>query len=135
MLLGILTVYPIAHQPVSSIVATITLVFLLVGYARITAPTSGRIGKSSVTQGALVNAGQATALATIQQVDPIYVDISQSAGELLQLRRELATGRLKDNQTLPVTILLEDGSEFAHKGTLEFSEVSVDPSTGSYRVR
>ncbi len=105
------------------------------GYARITAPISGRIGKSTVTQGALVNAGQANALATIQQLDPIYVDISQSAGELLQLRRELAAGRLQDNQTLPVTILLEDGSEFAHKGTLEFSEVSVDPSTGSYGLR
>src|SRR5690606_19791807 len=105
------------------------------GYARITAPISGRIGKSSVTQGALVSAGQADALATVQQLDPIYVDLTQSAAELLQLRRELAAGRLQDNQSLPVEIVLEDGSTFAHKGTLEFSEVSVDPSTGSYGLR
>jgi len=105
------------------------------GYARITAPISGRIGKSSVTQGALVSAGQAEALATVQQLNPIYVDLTQSASELLQLRRELASGRLQDNQTLPVTILLDDGTEFDHKGTLEFSEVSVDPTTGSYALR
>ncbi|REM11568.1 HlyD family efflux transporter periplasmic adaptor subunit, partial [Mycobacterium tuberculosis] len=84
------------------------------GYARITAPISGRIGKSSVTQGALVSAGQAEALATVQQLNPIYVDLTQSASELLQLRRELASGRLQDNQTLPVTILLDDGTEFDH---------------------
>ncbi|GAB3063872.1 multidrug efflux RND transporter periplasmic adaptor subunit SmeD [Stenotrophomonas tumulicola] len=105
------------------------------GYARITAPISGRIGKSSVTQGALVSAAQADALATVQQLDPIYVDLTQSAAELLQLRRELAAGRLQDNQSLPVDILLDDGSTFGHKGTLEFSEVSVDPSTGSYGLR
>ncbi|RLK57600.1 membrane fusion protein (multidrug efflux system) [Stenotrophomonas rhizophila] len=105
------------------------------GFARITAPISGRIGKSSVTQGALVSVGQADALATIQQLDPIYVDLTQSASELLQLRREMAAGRLKDNQQTPVTILLEDGTEFPQKGSLEFSEVSVDPTTGSYGLR
>lgn len=105
------------------------------GYARITAPISGQIGKSSVTQGALVSAGQATALATINQLDPIYIDVTQSSAELLQLRRELAAGRLEGASELPVDILLEDGSSFAHKGKLEFSEVSVDPSTGSYGLR
>lgn len=105
------------------------------GYARITAPISGQIGKSSVTQGALVSAGQATPLATINQLDPIYIDVSQSSAELLQLRREMAEGRLQGASELPVEILLEDGSTFAHKGTLEFSEVSVDPSTGSYGLR
>ncbi len=105
------------------------------GYARITAPISGRIGKSSVTQGALVSAAQTNALATVQQLDPIYVDLTQSAAELLQLRRELAAGRLQDNQSLPVSILLDDGSTFEHKGTLEFSEVSVDPTTGSFGLR
>lgn len=105
------------------------------GYARITAPISGRIGKSSVTQGALVSVGQADPLATVQQLDPIYVDLTQSASELLQLRREMAGGRLQDNLQLPVTILLDDGTEFNHKGTLEFSEVSVDPTTGSYALR
>ncbi|MBD9369994.1 efflux RND transporter periplasmic adaptor subunit [Xanthomonas sp. XNM01] len=124
-----------AEADVGAARASLDAANVTLGYARITAPISGRIGKSTVTQGALVNAGQAEALATIQQLDPIYVDISQSAGELLQLRRDLAAGRLQDNQTLPVTILLEDGSEFAHKGTLEFSEVSVDPSTGSYGLR
>ncbi|WP_442682433.1 efflux RND transporter periplasmic adaptor subunit [Stenotrophomonas sp. JC08] len=105
------------------------------GYARITAPISGQIGKSSVTQGALVSAGQATPLATINQLDPIYIDVSQSSAELLQLRREMAEGRLQGASELPVDIVLEDGSTFAHKGTLEFSEVSVDPSTGSYGLR
>jgi len=105
------------------------------GYARITAPISGRIGKSSVTQGALVSAGQAEALATVQQLDPIYIDLTQSSAELLQLRRELAAGRVQDNQSLPVGIVLEDGSRFAQTGTLEFSEVSVDPTTGSVGLR
>ncbi|WP_313321287.1 efflux RND transporter periplasmic adaptor subunit [Stenotrophomonas sp.] len=105
------------------------------GYARITAPISGQIGKSSVTQGALVSAGQAEPLATINQLDPIYIDVTQSSAELLQLRRELAAGRLEGASELPVDIVLEDGSTYAHKGTLEFSEVSVDPSTGSYSLR
>jgi len=105
------------------------------GYARITAPISGQIGKSSVTQGALVSAGQAAPLATINRLDPIYIDVTQSSAELLQLRRELAAGRLEGASELPVDIVLEDGTPFAHKGTLEFSEVSVDPSTGSYSLR
>jgi len=105
------------------------------GYARITAPISGQIGKSSVTQGALVSAGQAEPLATINQLDPIYIDVTQSSAELLQLRRDLAAGRLEGASELPVDIVLEDGSTYAHKGTLEFSEVSVDPSTGSYSLR
>jgi len=105
------------------------------GYARITAPISGQIGKSSVTQGALVSAGQAEPLATINQLDPIYIDVTQSSAELLQLRRELAAGRLEGASELPVDIVLEDGSTFAHKGKLEFSEVSVDPATGSYAMR
>ncbi|WP_313456179.1 multidrug efflux RND transporter periplasmic adaptor subunit SmeD [Stenotrophomonas sp.] len=124
-----------ADADVGAAKAALDAANVTLGYARITAPIAGRIGKSSVTQGALVSAGQADALATVQQLDPIYVDLTQSAAELLELRRELAAGRLKDNQTLPVTILLEDGSEFSHKGTLEFSEVSVDPSTGSYALR
>ena len=105
------------------------------GYARITAPISGQIGKSSVTQGALVSAGQAEPLATINQLDPIYIDVTQSSAELLQLRRELAAGRLEGASELPVDIVLEDGSTYAHKGKLEFSEVSVDPATGSYLMR
>ncbi len=124
-----------AEADVGAARAALDAANVTLGYARITAPISGRIGKSSVTQGALVSAGQAEALATVQQLNPIHVDLTQSASELLQLRRELASGRLRDNQTLPVTILLDDGTEFDHKGTLEFSEVSVDPTTGSYALR
>lgn len=105
------------------------------GYARITAPISGRIGRSSVTQGALVTAGQATALATVQQLDPIYVDLTQSSSELLALRKGLASGALDSTSGLPVKILLEDGSAFSHEGKLAFSEVTVDPSTGSFALR
>ena len=124
-----------AEAHVGAAKAALDAANVTLGYARITAPISGRIGKSSVTQGALVSVGLADALATVQQLTPIYVDLTQSSAELLQLRRELAAGRLQDNQTLPVTILLEDGSEFPHKGALEFSEVSVDPTTGSYALR
>ncbi|MDR6093263.1 RND family efflux transporter MFP subunit [Stenotrophomonas sp. SORGH_AS321] len=117
-----------AEADVGAARASLDAANVTLGYARITAPISGRIGKSSVTQGALVSAAQTEALATVQQLDPIYVDLTQSAAELLQLRRELAAGRLQDNQTLPVSILLDDGSTFDQQGTLEFSEVSVDPT-------
>lgn len=103
-------------------------------YARITAPISGRIGKSSVTRGALVTANQTTPLATVQQTDPMYVDLTQSSSELLALRKSVAAGTA-EQADLPVKILLEDGSEYAHDGKLAFSEVTVDPSTGSYLLR
>lgn len=124
-----------ADADVGAARASLDAANVTLGYARITAPISGRIGKSSVTQGALVGAAQSEALATIQQLDPIYVDLTQSAAELLQLRREFASGRMESNQSLPVTILLDDGTPFEHKGTLEFSEVSVDPTTGSFGLR
>ncbi|HQY55454.1 MAG TPA: efflux RND transporter periplasmic adaptor subunit [Dokdonella sp.] len=108
---------------------------VILAYARISAPISGRIGKSSVTQGALVTANQTMPLATVHQLDPIYIDLTQSSAELLQLRRALDSGSLQGTSGLPVTILLEDGSEFSHKGTLEFAEVSVDPATGSFNLR
>jgi membrane fusion protein (multidrug efflux system) len=106
-----------------------------VDYARITAPISGRIGKSAVTQGALVTANQPAPLATIQQLDPIYVDLTQSSSELLALRKALDAGTLKRTDRVPVTILLEDGSEYRHKGQLEFADVTVDPGTGSFLQR
>ncbi len=124
-----------AEADVGAARASLDAANVTLGYARITAPISGQIGKSSVTQGALVSAGQATALATINQLDPMYIDVTQSSTELLQLRREVAEGRLQGASELPVDILLEDGTTFAHKGTLEFSEVSVDPTTGSYGLR
>ncbi|HCK81000.1 MAG TPA: efflux RND transporter periplasmic adaptor subunit [Candidatus Competibacter sp.] len=103
--------------------------------ARITAPIQGRIGKSSVTQGALVTANQTAPLATIQQLDPIYVDLTQSSAEILQIRKEVAAGSLASTTDVPATILLEDGTEYAHRGRLAFSEVTVDPSTGSTAIR
>lgn len=124
-----------AEAEVASGKAGVQSAQVTLGYAQITSPISGRIGKSSVTQGALVTANQPEALATVQQLDPIYVDLTQSASELLELRRGLAAGTIEDGRSLPVTILLEDGTEFQHKGEMEFSEVSVDPTTGSYALR
>lgn len=105
------------------------------GYATLTAPISGRIGKSSVTQGALVTANQAEALATIQQLDPMYVDLAQSSTELLALRKEMAAGTLEQADGVPVKILLEDGSTYGQDGRMEFADVTVDPTTGSYALR
>jgi len=107
----------------------------ILGYARITAPISGRIGKSNVTQGALVTANQEAALTTIQQLDPMYVDLAQSSAELLALRRALAKGNLTGTRDLPVQIILEDGSRYEHDGKLAFSDVTVDPATGSFSLR
>jgi len=104
-------------------------------YARITSPIAGRIGKSSVTQGALVTADQAQPLATVQQLDPIYVDLTQSSSELLQLRKAVAGGNVRGTERAPVTILLEDGTRYEHKGELSFTDVSVDRSTGSFSLR
>jgi membrane fusion protein, multidrug efflux system len=108
---------------------------VVLGFARITSPIGGRIGKSAVTQGALVTANQAAALATVQQLDPIYVDVTQSSAELLELRRALAAGTLTGTRDLPVTILLEDGTRYEHDGKLAFSDVTVDPTTGSFALR
>ncbi len=106
-------------------------------YTKVMAPISGRIGRSAVTEGALVSNGQANAMATIQQLDPIYVDVTQSSKELLRLRRDLADGRLQkaSESAAKVALKLEDGSRYAHEGTLEFSEVAVDESTGSVTLR
>jgi len=105
------------------------------GYARITSPIDGRIGKSTVTRGALVTADQEEPLATVQQLDPIYVDLTRSANELLELRRKLATGDARKTDGIPVTIILEDGTAYPHDGQLAFTDVAVDPMTGSYALR
>jgi len=104
-------------------------------YARISAPISGRIGRSIVSSGALVNAGQPAALTTITRLDPIWIDVTQSSAEWLQLRREFDASRLQDGAEMPVDILLEDGTLYPHKGRLSASEVNVDPSTGTYILR
>lgn len=106
-------------------------------YTRVLAPISGRIGRSSVTEGALVNNGQVQEMAVIQQLDPIYVDVTQSANELLRLRRELESGKLQKSgdSAAQVSLKLQDGSDYPHQGKLEFSEVSVDTGTGSVTLR
>jgi membrane fusion protein (multidrug efflux system) len=107
------------------------------GYTKITAPISGRIGKSNVTDGALVTAYQPMALATIQQLDPIYVDVPQSTTELLRLQRRLEDGRLNHDGTNQnkVKLILEDGTPYLSEGTLQFQDVTVDPTTGSVILR
>lgn len=101
-------------------------------YTRITAPIAGQIGRSMVTEGALLTANQGEVLATIRQLDPIYVDLTQSSSELLQLRRQL-TGT--QQQAVSVRLTLEDGSQYPAAGELQFSEASVDPSTGMVTLR
>ncbi|MDN3578304.1 efflux RND transporter periplasmic adaptor subunit [Chitinimonas viridis] len=101
---------------------------------RITAPISGRIGRSEVTEGALVSAGQGGAMATIQQLDPIYVDIVQSSQALLSLKRTFPQGGLR-TAGAKVTLRLEDGQRYQHAGVLKFAEVGVDPATGAVTLR
>jgi membrane fusion protein (multidrug efflux system) len=107
------------------------------GYTRVTAPISGRTGKSNVTDGALVTAHQPVPLATIQQLDPIYVDLPQSTTELLRLRSRMEDGRLKHDGTnqKKVSLLLEDSTAYPLEGTLQFRDVTVDPTTGSVILR
>jgi membrane fusion protein (multidrug efflux system) len=116
--------------------AALTNARLNLGYATVTAPISGRIGRALVTEGALVGQGDATPLALIQQINPIYVNFSQSSVEVLKLRQAIASGKLKSTGGQPeVTLLMEDGSVYAKKGKLLFSDLSVDPSTGSVALR
>jgi membrane fusion protein (multidrug efflux system) len=103
-------------------------------YTRITAPISGRIGASSVTEGALVTANQATALSTISTLDPIYVDIDQSSSELIALRRAVQAGQIGAGGA-DVTLKLDDGSGYPLKGKLQFTDVTVDQTTGAVRLR
>ena len=117
--------------------ATVESARINLEYTSVTAPISGRIGKSNVTEGALVTAHQPMALATIQQLDPIYVDVSQSTTEMLLLQRRLEEGRLKHdgkNQN-KVKLILEDGTMYPLEGTSQFRDVTVDPTTGSVVLR
>ena len=104
---------------------------------KVTAPITGRIGKSGITVGALVTASQATPLATIHQLDPIFIDATQSSANLLRLKRDFAAGRIQRNgyEYSPVKLLLEDGTRYPLEGWLNFSEMTVDSGTGSYIVR
>lgn len=105
------------------------------GYSTVRSPISGQSGRSSVTAGALVTASQANALVTIQQLDPIYVDINQSSTELLRLRQQLSKGSIDRSNNTKVRLKLEDGSDYPVEGNLAFSDASVDPDTGTITVR
>lgn len=106
-------------------------------YTRVAAPITGRIGKSSVTVGALVMASQAVPLATVQQIDPVYVDVTQSSASLLRLQESLAKGALKRDSAnrAKVKLILEDGTPYPLEGALQFQDVTVDPTTGSFILR
>ncbi|SRR5579862_940852 len=106
------------------------------GYTRITAPIAGRIGRSSVTAGALLTADQTTALATIQTLDPIYVDITQSSNEVLTLKQAVQHGSVNSEPSdTPATLSLDNGSSYPQAGNLQFSEVTVDQTTGAVTLR
>jgi membrane fusion protein (multidrug efflux system) len=126
-----------AEADVDAAKAALETARINLAYTRVTAPISGRIGRSTVTDGALVTASQPAALATIQQLGPMYVDVTQSSAELLKLKQNLASGLLKNNGAAQarVKLLLEDGSAYPLPGSLKFSEVTVDQSTGSITLR
>lgn len=127
-----------ARASLQSAQAALKTARINLGYTRIDAPISGRTATSSVTAGALVTAEQTTALTTVQQLDPIYVDFTQPSTTLLRLKRELAEGKLAPAEAQDATrisLQLEDGSAYAHDGTLTFNGVSVDESTGSVTLR
>jgi membrane fusion protein (multidrug efflux system) len=106
-------------------------------YTKVYSPISGRTGRSSVTEGALVTANQATTLLSVTQLDPVYVDLTQPSTTIVRLKRELAAGQIRrvDGNQAPAQLLLEDGSHYERSGTLEFSEVTVDQGTGSVTLR
>lgn len=126
-----------AAADVQAAKATLESASINLAYCQVTAPISGRIGRSSVTTGALVTASQAVSLATIRQLDQVFVDVTQPSIEMLRLKRALASGDLKvsDAGVTEVKLLLEDGTLYERTGTLKFSEVSVDESTGSVTLR
>ena len=105
-------------------------------YATVTAPISGRIGRALVTEGALVGQGDATQLATIQQINPLYINISQSAADAMRLRQQLASGQLvRDGEGARVAVVMEDGSIHSRPGRLLFTDLTVDPTTGQVALR
>lgn len=125
-----------AEAQVEQLTAAVQTARINLRYATITAPISGRVGPSTVTKGALVAANQTAALTTIQRLDPIYVDVTESASDLLKLRRALASGQLTGGPTsVPVRLKLEDGSLYPQPGRLEFADVTVDQTTGTVVLR
>lgn len=126
----------LARAQVQSAKAAIKTAQINVGYAYVTAPIAGHIGRAMVTEGALVGQGEATLLATIQQTSTLYVNLTQAAGDIMKLRQSMASGNVSMVNGQPeVTILLEDGTEYAHKGRLLFTDVTVSEDTGQMALR
>src|SRR5579862_213508 len=122
---------------VASGAAAVRAAEINLAYTKVYSPISGRTGRSSVTEGALVTANQGTSLLTVTQLDPVYVDLTQPSTTLVRLKRELAAGQIRraDGNQAPAKLLLEDGSPYEASGTLQFSEVTVDQGTGSVTLR
>ena len=125
-----------AEADVAATQAALDAARVNLGFTRVTAPISGRIGRSSVTPGALVTASQAQALATIEQIEPLYVDVTQSSGALLRLKSDIESGKIRrENGQLKLRLVLDDGSLYPLPGTLQVAEATVDPTTGSITLR
>lgn len=127
--------YKEAKAQVLSAKAKINVAKINLSYAKIKAPISGVISKSNITAGALVTANQTETLTTIQQLNPINIDMVQSSSQLLRLKSAISQGRLQNDQPTEVTLQLEDGSTYEHKGVMQFMEANVDESTGSVTLR
>ena len=128
----------LAEADVASAQAALRTARINLGYASVAAPISGRIGRALVTEGALVGQGEATQLAVVQQIDPMFVNFTQSATDVLRLRKAVAGGRLKrpdGADGTQVRVLLDDGSEYGQKGKLLFSDLTVDASSGQVTLR
>ncbi len=124
-----------ARAEVAVAEAALTTARIDLDYSQVKAPISGYIGKSAVTEGALVSAQQAQVLATIHQLDPLYVDMTQSSRHVLDLRQQILSGELSREAAPSVTVILEDGSIYEHRGELQFSDMHINASTGSVMLR
>jgi len=125
-----------ADAAVQAAKAAVETARINLAYTQVRSPINGRIGKSSVTEGALVTNGQSTALATVQQLDPVYVDVTQSSNDFMRLKQAVEQGNLQKNSNkTDVELITENGQRYPLKGTLEFSDVTVDESTGSITIR
>ncbi|SDK41556.1 membrane fusion protein, multidrug efflux system [Methylophilus rhizosphaerae] len=126
-----------AEADIAAAKAAVSTARINLDFTRVVSPITGFVSTSTVTPGALVTANQETALTTVQQLDPIYVDVIQSSSDLLQLKHDIAAGKLSSNaqKEIPVRVVLEDGSPYAHAGKLKFSGVSVNPTSGAVTLR
>ncbi|MBS9431819.1 efflux RND transporter periplasmic adaptor subunit [Photorhabdus hainanensis] len=128
--------YAQANATVQAAKATVETARINLAYTKVTAPISGRSGKSTITEGALVSVGQPTALTTVQQLDPIYVDVTQSSDDYLRLKNEIAKGVVqKGDSKAKVHLIMENGKNYSETGYLEFSDITVDETTGSITIR